>query len=142
MAGWTFENALAAIQSPPSIPFTILLSMDGLCLGDIHFAKIQMTLGMWTVVVMVLERWVESGHFNLECRSPDDCSHSTAILIVLTPNQQGTALTYASVGLIVQQHKGPVGWIEDIQSLSHTLVPNWGKIGPPHQMLVRSIALL
>ena len=64
MAGWTFENALAAIQSPPSIPYTILLSTDGLHLGDIHFAKIQMTLGMQTVTVTVLERWVESGRFN------------------------------------------------------------------------------
>ena len=46
MVGWTFENALAAIQSPPSIPFPVLLSMDGLRLGDICFAKIQMTLCM------------------------------------------------------------------------------------------------
>ena len=95
MVGWTFENALTAIQSPPSIPFTILLSMDGLRLGDIHFAKIQMTLGMQTVTVTVLERWVESGRFNPEGRSLDDYSHSTAILIVLTPNDKGTALTYA-----------------------------------------------
>ena len=48
-----FENALAAIQSPPSIPFTIVLSRDGLRLGDIRFAKIQTTLGMWTVVVSI-----------------------------------------------------------------------------------------
>ena len=69
--------------------------------GDIHFAKIQTTLGMRTVTVSVLERWVESGHFNPEHRSPEDFSRSTAILIVLTPNEHGTALTYASVGLIV-----------------------------------------
>ena len=117
MAGWTFENALAAIQSPSSIPFTILLSRDGLRLGDIHFAKIQMTLGMQTVAVSVLERWVESGRFNPECKSPEDFSRSTAILIVLTLNQQGTALTYASVGLIVRWRKGPVGWIGDIPKL-------------------------
>ena len=117
MAGWTFENALAAIQSPPSIPFTILLSRDGLRLGDIHFAKIQTTLGMRTVMVSVLERWVESGRFNPECRSPEDFSRSTAILIVLTPNQHGTALTYASIGLIVRWRKGPVGQIKDIPKL-------------------------
>ena len=102
MAGWTFKNALVAIQSPSSIPFTILLSRDGLRLGDIHFAKIQTTLGMRTVMVSVLERWVESGRFNPEHKSPEDFSRSTTILIVLTPNQQGTALTYASVGLIVR----------------------------------------
>ena len=117
MVGWTFENALEAIQSPPSIPFTILLSTDGLRLGDIRFARIQMTLGMRTVTIMVLERWIESGRFNPEHMSPDDCSCSTAILIILTPNKQGTALTYASVGLIVRQRKGPVGQIEDIPKL-------------------------
>ena len=117
MVGWMFENALAAIQSPPSIPFTILLSTDCLRLGDIHFAKIQMTLGMWTVSITVLERWVESRRFNPECMSADDCSCSNAILIVLTPNKQGTALMYASVGLIVWQCKGPVGQIEDIPKL-------------------------
>ena len=72
---------------------------------------------MWTVFIMVLERWVVSGHFNLECMSADDCSRSTAILIVLTPNMQGTALTYASIGLIVRRCKGLVGQIEDIPKL-------------------------
>ena len=117
MADWTFKNALAAIQSPSSIPFTILLSRDGLHLGDIHFAKIQTTLGMWTVMVSVLERQVESRHFNPEHRSLEDFSHSTAILIVLTPNQHGTALDYASVGLIIQRRKSPVGQIKDIPKL-------------------------
>ena len=58
MVGWTFENALVAIQSPPSIPFSVLLSIDGLHLGDICFTKIQMTLDMRTVSMMVLERWI------------------------------------------------------------------------------------
>ena len=117
MAGWTFENALAAIQSPPSIPFTTLISMDGLHLGDIRFAKIQTNLRMWTVSIAVLERWVASRHFNPEHMTADDHSHSTAILIILTPNKQGTALTYASVGLIVRWRMGPVGQIEDIPKL-------------------------
>ena len=130
-----------AIQSPPSIPFNILLSTDGLHLGDIHFAKIQMTLGMRTVAIMVLERWIESGRFNPEGRSPDDYSHSTAILIVLTPNDKGTALTYASVGLIIRWHKGPVGRTEDIPKLIAYVRSQWGKIDPLHQMLVRHIAL-
>ena len=74
-------------------------------------------MGMRTVVVSILERWVESGHFNPECRSPEDFSHSTTILIVLTPNDKGTALMYASIGLIIRQRKGPVGQIDDIPKL-------------------------
>ena len=112
-----FEYALAAIQSPPSIPFTILVSTDGLCLGDIRFAKIQTNLHMRTIAISVLEEWVSNGSFNPDHMPDEDRSHTTAILIVLTPNTQGTALTYASVGLIVRQRKGPVGWIEDIPRL-------------------------
>ena len=56
MAGWSFEHTLAAIQCPASIPYSILLSMDGICLGDIRFAKIQNTLHMRTVSIAVLER--------------------------------------------------------------------------------------
>ena len=51
MVDWTFEKALAAIQSPASIPFTTLLSPDGLHLADIRFAKIQMNLRMQTVAI-------------------------------------------------------------------------------------------
>ena len=61
-----FENTLVAIQSPSSIPFSVLLSMDGLRLVDICFAKIQMTLRMRTVSMMVLERWIANGSFNPE----------------------------------------------------------------------------
>ena len=117
MVGWTFENALAAIQSPPSIPFSVLLSMDGLRLGDIRFTKIQMTLRMQTVSITVLERWIVSGHFNPECMAEGDYSRSTAILIILNPNKQGTALKCASIGLIVRQCMGTVGEIDDITKL-------------------------
>ena len=101
MAGWTLENALVTIQSPPSIPFLVLLSKDGLCLGDICFAKIPMTLSMWMVSMMVLERWIANGSFNPEHMAEGEYSHSTAILIILHPNKQGTVLKCTSVGLII-----------------------------------------
>ena len=96
---------------------TTLISMDGLCLGDICFAKIQMNLHMRTVSIAVLESWVASGCFNPERMPADDHSRSTAILIILTPNKQGTSLMYMSIGLIVRQRMGPVGQIEDIPKL-------------------------
>ena len=89
MSGWTFENALVAIQCPVSIPFSVLLSTDGLRLGDTHFAKIQTTLCMWTVSITVLERWIANGNFNPEHKAEGDYSRSTAILVVLNPNNQG-----------------------------------------------------
>ena len=117
MAGWTFEKALAAIQSPPSIPFSVLLSMDGLCLGDIRCAKIQTTLHMWTVSILVLETWIVNGSFNPDRMAEGKYSHSTTILIILNSNNQGTGLKCVSVGLIVQWHNGPVGQIDDIPKL-------------------------
>ena len=73
-----------------------------------------MNLHMWTVTIGVLEEWISDGSFNLDYKPEEDCSHTTAILIVLTPNTQGTALTYVSIGLIIRWHKGPVGRIENI----------------------------
>ena len=114
MADWTFEKALAAIKSPSSISLDTLVSPVGLHLGDIRFAKIQTNLRMRTVAMAVLEEWISNGSFNPHHKPDEDCSRTTAILIILTPNSEGTKLTYASVGLIIRRHKGPVGWIEDI----------------------------
>ena len=112
-----FENALAAIQSPPSISFSVLLSTDGLRLGDIHFAKIQMTLRMWTVSITVLERWIANGSFNPDRMAEGEYSRSTTILIILNPNKQGTGLKCMSIRLIIRWHNGPVGRIDDIPKL-------------------------
>ena len=101
MVDWTFEDALMAIQSPPSILTSVLQSADGLHLGDICFAKIQTTLQMCTMPITVLEKWAEGGSFNLEHMAEGDYSHTTAILILLNPNAEGTALESTSVGLIV-----------------------------------------
>ena len=117
MADWTFEKALAVIKSPPSIPFDTLLSPVGLCLGDIRFAKIQTNLRMRTVAIAVLEEWISNGSFIPHHKPDEDCSRTTAILIILTSNTQGTRLTYVSIGLIIRWRKGPVGQIEDIPRL-------------------------
>ena len=101
MADWTFEKALAAIKSPPSIPFDTLLSPVGLRLGDIRFAKIQTNLRMQTIAIAILEEWISNGSFNPHHKPDEDCSRTTAILIILTPNTQGTGLMYVSVGLII-----------------------------------------
>ena len=109
-----FEKALTAIKSPSSISLDTLVSPAGLRLGDIRFAKIQTNLRMRTVTMAVLEEWISNGSFNPHHKPDKDCSRTTAILIILTPNTEGTKITYASVGLIIRWRKGPVGHIEDI----------------------------
>ena len=117
MADWAFKDTLMAIQSPPSIPTSVLQSVDGLCLGDIRFAKIQTTLQMCTVHCTILEKWVKNGNFNPECMAEGDYSCSMAILVILSPNAQGTALKSMSIRLIVCWHKAPVGQIGNIPHL-------------------------
>ena len=117
MADWTFEDTLTAIQSLPSILASILQSADGLCLGDIHSAKIQTTLQMCAVLLAVLKKWVEDGKFNPEQMAESDYSRSMAILVVLNPNTQITALESVGVGLIVRQCKALIGQISTIPLL-------------------------
>ena len=83
-----------------STPY-LSLSMDGIRLGDIRFAKIQITLRMRTVSITVLERWIENGKCNPDRKAEGKYSRSTAILVILNPNNQGTGLKCVSVGLIV-----------------------------------------
>ena len=85
MVDWTFEDAPTAIQSPPSIPTSVLQSVDGIHLGDICFAKICTTLQMHAMPLTVLEKWAEYGGFNPECMVDADYSCSTTILLTLTP---------------------------------------------------------
>ena len=117
MVDWTFEDALVAIQSPDSIPISVLQSMGGLRLGDIRFAKIQTTLRMRTIPIAVLEKWAADGSFNPEHMAEGDYSPTTAILILLNSNAEGTALESASIGLIVRWCMGPVGSISTIMKL-------------------------
>ena len=57
----------------------------------------------------------EHGNFNLECMAEGNYSLSTAILVVLNPNNQGhRAEVHEHVGLIVRWCNGQVGWIDMI----------------------------
>ena len=134
MADWTFEDALTAIQSPPSILASVLQSTDGLHLGDIHFAKIHTTLWMCVMPLTVLEKWVGNGSFNLEHMAEGDYSHSTAILIALNANAWGTDLESVGVRLIIQWHKAPLAHISTIPLLirySHSLLVAEGQYTEP-----------
>ena len=108
MVDWTFDDVLAAIKSPPSIPTSVLESPDGLCLGDIHFAKICTTLWMCGVSLTLLEKLVANGCFNLEHKPDGDYSHSTAILLMFTPNAQLKDIESVGIGLVVCQHGAPL----------------------------------
>ena len=134
MADWTLEDALTAIQSPPSVPASALQSVDGLCLGYIHFAKIHTTLQMHAMLLAILEKWVENRSFNPEYMVEGDCSLSMTILITLNPDTQGTEIESMGIGLIVHQCKAPIGQICTIPYLikyAHSLIEAEGQSAEP-----------
>ena len=116
--------------------------MDGICLGDIHFTKIQTTLHMQTVSIVVLERWVESRKFNLDHKAEGEYSCSTAILVVLNPNNQGTRLKCASIRLIVRWCSGQVGQIDDILKLIAYAHSQLQGDGPPSDHARKTLCII
>ena len=74
-------------------------------------------LHMRAVSIPTLERWIENEKFNLDHKAEGEYSQSTAILVVLNPNNQGTGLKCAGIGLNVRRRNGQVGQIEDISKL-------------------------
>ena len=92
--------------------------------------------------IEVLEKWIEGGSFNPECMAEGDYSHSTAILIVLNPNTQGTALESMCVWLIVCQCKAPVGKIAKVLNLikyAHSLMEVEGQSSEPMHRTICTI---
>ena len=140
MADWTLEDALAW-------PYKVsLLYQHQSCK-----ARMVSTWGIYTLLrsrllcrcmpvsIEVLEKWVEGGSFNPECMAEGDYSCSTAILIVLNPNVQGTALESTCIRLVVCQHKAPVGKIAKVLNLikyAHSLMEVEGQSSEPvHRMI-------
>ena len=104
MADWTFNEALAVINSLPSIPTSVLETPDGLRLGDICFAKICTTIQMQAMSLTTLEKLVSNGSFNPERIADRDHSHSTAILLALSPDAQLKHVESVGIGLVVHWH--------------------------------------
>ena len=117
MADWTFKDALTGIQIQPSIPTSVLQSADGLCLGDIHFAKICTTLQMHAMPLTLLEKWVDNGGFNPEHMAGGDYSCSTAILLTITPDTQLKDIESVGIRLVVCQHRALLGQISSVPRL-------------------------
>ena len=128
-----FKDALMAIQSQPSIQHQSCKVWMVSIWGMYALLKSNL-LCRCAVPIEVLEKWIEGGSFNPERMAEGDYSHSTAILIVLNPNAQGTALESACIGLIVCWCKAPVGKIAKVLNLikyAHSLMEAEGQSSEP-----------
>ena len=72
---------------------------------------------MHTVLLTVLEKWVENGSFNPERMAEGDYSHSMAILLTLNPDAWCKDIESVGIRLIVHQCKAPLGQISSIPCL-------------------------
>ena len=114
MADWTFSQVLSPIKSPPSIPTSVLESSDGLCLGDIQFAEICITLTMCLVSIVLLERLIANGSFNLECMAESDYSHTTTILLAFVSDAKLKDIERVGIRLVFYQCRGPLAPISSM----------------------------
>ena len=126
-----------------SILTSVLQSTHGVHLGRYTFAKIQTTLWMCMLCCSaILEKWVEDGKFNPERMAENDYSHSMAILVILSPNAQGTALESAGIGLVICRHRVPIGHRQaPFLFLSSMLTPCWKWKDSPHSWSIGYSAL-
>ena len=133
---------LSTIESPPSIPASVLKSSAGLCLGDIHFAELCTTLRMRVVSIMLLETLIANGSFNPECKAETDYSHSTAILLVLVPNTKLKDIEKVGIGLVVCQHGGPPAGISPMQKFISYIHDVLQQERASHKPIVRTCVML
>ena len=79
--------------------------------------KICTTLQMCTMLLVVLEKWVENGSFNPEHMVEANYSCSMAILLTLYPDALLNDIESVGIGLIVHQCKALLGQISSIPHL-------------------------
>ena len=116
MADWTFKQALAAIWSPSSIPASVLDSQAGLCLGNICFVELCMTLRMCTISFKHFEQLLTGGSFNSKCKVVEDYSHSTAILLAFVLDADLTDIASMGISMMVHQCGGLLASIDSVMS--------------------------
>ena len=97
--------------------------------GTYALERSTLPCGCDTLLLTILERWVENGSFNPECMAEGDYSHSTAILLTLNPDTQGKDIESMGIGLIVHQCKALLGQISSIPHLIKYACPWWRQRG-------------
>ena len=97
MTTWSFRDALVELEVRGHFDESVLQSMQGLCMGGIHFAEIQTTFKMCMVPFRTFLQFVEKGSFNADNLLVDGYSHTTAILFAFVPTR--TSQTLSTWGL-------------------------------------------
>ena len=101
MATWSFRDALEELEVRRLFDESMLQSATGLCLGDIRFAEIQMSIKMCTVWFSTFLHYAEKGFFNPDNLAPHCCSQTTAILLAFIPNRRLEDIESVGIGNVI-----------------------------------------
>ena len=93
---------------------SILRSMQGLCMGDIHFAEIHTTFKMCLVPFCMFLQFAKKGSFNADNLPADSYSHTMAILLGFIPDPRLMDIERVGIGNIIRRHGSPLGGIDSI----------------------------
>ena len=101
MTTWLFRDALAELEGRGHFNESMLWSMQGLRMGDIHFAEIQTTFKMCAVSFHMFLQFIEKGSFNPDNLPADSYSHTTAILLAFIPDPRLMDIECVGIGNVI-----------------------------------------
>ena len=114
MTTWSFRDTLVELEVRGHFDKSVLWSMQGLHMGDIHFAEIQTTFKMRVVPFHMFLQFFEKGSFNVDNLPADGYSHTTAILLAFVPNPRLADIEHMGIGNVIRRHGTPLGDIASI----------------------------
>ena len=133
---------LAAIQSPSSIPTSVLESLAGLRLGDIHFVELCMTLRIHTISFKHFEQLLTDGSFNPEHKAVDDYSHSTAIFLVFVLDADLVDIESVGISMVVHWCGGSLASINSVKTFPENIQGDLKHIHELNMQMCHTYAIL
>ena len=105
MAMFCYQDLLAHLQSPESIPEHILQSQEGLCFGDDWFMPAQQTLKMQCLGLTDFEVLIDQNAFQPPSTPASSVSHTTALLLIFHTDVDLKDIGRINISLAVR-HQG------------------------------------
>ena len=117
MTTWLFRDALAELKVRGHFDESVLWSVQGLRMGDIHFAEIQTTFKMHSVPFCIFLQFIKKGSFNADNLPVDSYSHTTVILLAFIPDLHLEDIECMGIGNVIRRCSSPLGDIASIHAV-------------------------
>ena len=101
MAMFHYQDLLAHLQSPESIPEHILWSQEGLCFGDVQFMPAWWTLKMQCLGLMDFKVLIDQNAFQPPGTPTCSASHTTALLLIFHTDTDLKDIGHVNISLVM-----------------------------------------